>query len=215
MFRMKKPTESDRQQPIVQRQEPVQEPPVAKSPPRRTLPMPPRPTNVPSEIPKRAESPTLPSRADAAAARDKSLVIGKDVRLKGQISACDKLILDGDAEIELTGCRQLQIGASGCFRGSADVAEADIGGHFEGDLIARERLTVRPTGRVRGTFRYTRVTIEAGGQVTGEMMMLEPADPATADAQMATRTEDPQAATPPGLTCDGSSEAEAVPADHP
>ena len=80
----------------------------------------------------------------------RSLVIGKDVRLKGEISACDKLILEGDAEIELTGCRQLQIGASGCFRGSADVAEADIGGHFEGDLVARERLTVRPNGRVRG-----------------------------------------------------------------
>ena len=211
MFRIKKPADNDRPQPMAERQEPVEEPPVAKSPPRRTLPMPPRPTNVPSEIARRAESPALPSRADAAAARDRSLVIGKDVRLKGQISACDKLILEGDAEIELTGCRQLQIGASGCFRGSADVAEADIGGHFEGNLVARERLTERPTGRVRGTFRYTRVTIEAGGQVTGEMMMLEPADAATEDPQASTRSEDPRAASPPGPP----SEAEAVPADHP
>ena len=140
MFRMKKPTDNDRPQPMAERKEPVEEPPVAKSPPRRTLPMPPRPTNVPSEIARRAESPALSSRADAAAARDRSLVIGKDVRLKGQISACDKLILEGDAEIELTGCRQLQIGASGCFRGSADVAEADIGGHFVEKEVAANAL---------------------------------------------------------------------------
>jgi cytoskeletal protein CcmA (bactofilin family) len=191
MFRIKKAAGSDSQPTVVaERQEAVEEPPVTKLPPRRTLPMPVRPIGGPSfpETARRIDAPAGPLRADAAAARDKSLVIGKEVRLKGEISACEKMILDGDAEIALTGSRHLQIGASGCFRGTADVAEADVGGHFEGDLVARERLTVRPTGRIRGSVRYAQITIEAGGQITGEMTMLDAGATATGDPQLAPRT---------------------------
>lgn len=210
MFRIKKASDSDRQPPVTAEQEkPVEEPPVAKSPPRRTLPMPPRPVDVPSfpEGARRSNVPVPPARADTGAARDKSLTVGKDVRLKGEISACDKMILEGDAEVELTGCRQLQIGATGCFRGSADVAEADIGGHFEGNLVARERLTVRPTGRIRGSIRYAQITIEAGGQITGEMTMLD---------ATTTPTGDPRPATPSEALSGTPCGAEAVAAaDHP
>jgi cytoskeletal protein CcmA (bactofilin family) len=199
MFRTKKASESDSQPTIAaQHQEQVDEPQVAKPPPRRTLPMPPRPADGPSfvESTRRNNVPAAPTRADAGASRDKSLIIGKEVRLKGEISACDKMILEGDAEITLTDTRHLQIGASGWFRGSADVAEADVAGHFEGDLVARERLTVRPTGRLRGNIRYAQITIEAGGQITGEMTMLE---------APATVTSNPQTATQP---VGASSEAE-------
>jgi hypothetical protein len=32
---------------------------------------------------------------------------------------------------------------------------------------------VRPTGRIKGTVRYAQITIESGGQITGEMTMLD------------------------------------------
>jgi cytoskeletal protein CcmA (bactofilin family) len=200
MFRLKNPPESDDNRPTIatQRQEPAEEPPVAKPPPRRTLPMPPRPVDGQSfpESARRSNVAPTPTRADTGAARDKSLVIGKEVQLKGEVSACDKIILEGDAEVTLTDTQHLQIGASGWFRGAANVAEADVAGHFEGDLVVRERLTVRPTGRLRGTIRYAQITIEAGGQITGEMTMLE---------APATVTSDPQTATQP---VGASSEAE-------
>jgi cytoskeletal protein CcmA (bactofilin family) len=208
MFRLKRTSESDDDRPIIaaQRQEPAEEPPVAKPPPRRTLPMPPRPVDGPSfpESARRNNMPAPPTRADTGAARDKSLVIGKEVRLKGEISACDKMILEGDAEVALTDTRHLQIGASGWFRGSADVAEADVAGHFEGDLVARERLTVRPTGRIRGSIHYAQITIEAGGQITGDMTMLD---------APATVTGNPQAATQP-VRANSEAEPKAL-ADQP
>jgi cytoskeletal protein CcmA (bactofilin family) len=190
MFRIMKTSESGSQPTIApHRQEPVEEPQAAKPPPRRTLPMPPRPSDGASvpESTRRNNLQAAPTRADTGAARDKSLVIGKEVRLKGEISACDKMILEGDAEITLKDTRQLQIGAAGCFHGSADVAEADIAGHFEGDLVARARLTVRPTGRLRGNIRYAQITIEAGGQITGEMTMLDAPETATSDPHTATQ----------------------------
>jgi cytoskeletal protein CcmA (bactofilin family) len=180
MFRIKnkKGSGSDTEQTVVaEPQEPAEQAPVAKVPPRRPLPVVARPLVSPTlsvDIHRRGgEAPGSLMRADPSSARDKSLVIGRDVRLKGEIFACDKVILEGDAEIALTGCRHLQIGAAGSFRGIADVAEADIGGQFEGDLVARERLTVRPTGRIKGTVRYAQMAIESGGQITGEMTMLD------------------------------------------
>lgn len=190
MFRIKKDSGSEAQPATVaERQETVEEPPVARGPSRRMPPMPIRPmggANFP-EIARRGDASPGPLRADAAAARDKSLVIGKEVRLKGEILACDKMIVEGDVEITLTGARHLQVGASGRFRGTADVAEADIGGHFEGDLVTRERLTVRPTGRIYGTVRYAQINIEIGGQISGQMAMLDAAKTTIGDQQPATR----------------------------
>ena len=219
MFRIKKALDSDREPPVTaEQQKPVEELPVAKSTPRRTLPIPPRPVDVPSfpEGARRSNVPVPPARADTGAARDKSLVVGKEVRLKGEISDCDKMILEGDAEVELTGCRHLQIGASGCFRGSADVAQADIGGHFEGNLVARERLTVRPTGRIRGSIRYAQITIEAGGQITGQMTMLDATTTPTGDPRPATASGDPRPVPQSDAPSEAPSGAEAVAAaDHP
>ena len=194
MFRIKNKKESGgdpEQKVLAERREPVEQAPVAKVPPRRTLPVAARPLGSPTfDIPRRGGEAAAGSRADPSSVRDKSLIIGRDVHLKGEIFACDKLVVEGDAEIALTGCRHLQIGAAGSFRGTAEVAEADIGGQFEGNLVARERLTVRPTGRVRGAVRYAQITIEAGGQITGEVTMLDAA-PAGASGAMNAASDRP------------------------
>jgi cytoskeletal protein CcmA (bactofilin family) len=187
MFRIKSKKESagdTEQLSRVERREPVEQVPVAKVPPRRTLPVAARPAGSPTfGIPRRGgEAPAGSLRADPSSARDKSLVIGRDVRLKGEIFACDKLVVEGDAEIAPTGCRHLQIGAVGSFRGTAEVAEADIGGQFEGNLVVRERLTVRPTGRIKGSVRYAQITVEAGGQISGEVTMLDAGAPGASGA---------------------------------
>jgi len=62
---------------------------------------------------------------------------------------------------------------SGYFKGSAEVDEADINGHYEGDLIARERLIVRAGGHIKGKVRYGRIVIESGGEISGDMQALE------------------------------------------
>jgi cytoskeletal protein CcmA (bactofilin family) len=177
MFHIKKGSGSDTEQTVVAQQHPPEEAPVVKVPPRRPVPVAARPLGSPAfavDIARRGgELPGGLVRSDPSCARDKSLAIGRDVRLKGEIFACDRLILEGNAEIAVSGCRHLQIGAAGSFRGTADVAEADIGGQFEGDLVARERLTVRPTGRIKGAVRYAQIIIESGGQMIGEMSMLD------------------------------------------
>ena len=144
--------------------EAAEEVPVAQVPPRRAAPLPGRTMSGPS-----------PPSAPPSAARDKTLVVGKEVRLKGEVLSCDKIVVEGEADVVVAGCRILQIGPTGVFRGSAAVAEGEIAGQFDGDLTASDRLVVRSTGRIKGAVRYSQITIEAGGQITGELKTLDAA----------------------------------------
>lgn len=104
------------------------------------------------------------------------LVVGRDICLKGEITSCDKLVVEGVVAVALSNARAIEVAPSGHFTGNADVAEADISGRFEGELIARERLIVRAGGHVVGTVRYGRIVIESGGEVSGDMQTLDTGD---------------------------------------
>ena len=107
---------------------------------------------------------------------DRRLVVGRDIRLTGEITACDKLVVEGHVEIALPGAGIIEIAPSGFFKGKAEVQEADISGRFEGDLIAHERLIVRSGGKISGTIRYGNIVIESGGEISGDMQTLEQSD---------------------------------------
>lgn len=131
--------------------------------------------DIPGSAMRRMDRPTS---ADPDSRR---LVVGREICLSGEITACDKLIVEGRVEVNLSNARAIEVAGSGVFKGSADVEEADISGRFEGDLIARERLIVRAGGHIRGKVRYGRIVIESGGEISGDMQTLEPESGAAAD----------------------------------
>ncbi|NKB55902.1 MAG: polymer-forming cytoskeletal protein [Alphaproteobacteria bacterium] len=97
------------------------------------------------------------------------LTVGPDIRLKSAaIEDCDTLFVEGRVEASMDS-RVLQIEKSGTFVGAATIDEAEIHGNFEGDLTARDRLVIHKTGRVSGTVRYGRLTIEEGGEIAGDI----------------------------------------------
>jgi len=100
-------------------------------------------------------------------AEAKVLLIGRDISLNGKITACDKVIVEGKVEADLTDSRFVEIAESGMFKGSAEVEEAEIRGHFEGRLSVRGRLLIRGTGKVAGDIAYGQVEIECGGEISG------------------------------------------------
>jgi len=117
-----------------------------------------------------------PRRLDRQIATDadsKRLVIGRDICLSGEITSCDRLVVEGQVEAVLPNARIIEVAPTGFFKGSADVEEADVSGRYEGELIVRDRLIVRAGGRIRGAIRYGRIVIESGGQISGDMQTLE------------------------------------------
>ncbi len=116
-----------------------------------------------------AEATDLPT---ASLAESRKLVVGREIRLKGEVTSCDVLVVEGSVELSLTDARQIQVAESGLFSGKVEVDEAEIAGQFEGELTVRERLVVRPGGRVTGRVRYGNIMVEAGGQIAGEVESL-------------------------------------------
>ena len=104
------------------------------------------------------------------------LIVGRDIRLKGEISACSRIVVEGYVEASLVDARTLEVTPTGHFKGNAEVEEADISGHFEGELIARYKLIVRNQGKISGSVRYGRIIVESGGVVAGDMQALPATD---------------------------------------
>ncbi|WP_374656658.1 polymer-forming cytoskeletal protein [Dongia sp.] len=118
----------------------------------------------------------------SAEAEQKKLIVGRDIFLNGEIRTCDSLVVEGKVEAVLSDCRAMDIAQSGEFRGSAEIESADISGRFDGDLIVRQRLTIRATGKVLGKIRYGQLEVERGGVISGTIEALADGAPAPASS---------------------------------
>jgi len=142
-------------------------------------PLPPRPADLPrpagesarasepSPAPRRMPEPLPTARRSEADLR--KLIVGREISLSGEITSCDRLIVEGSVEANLQNCREVEIAETGHFKGSASVDEVEVRGRFEGNLTVRNRLMIYATGRVSGTVRYGQLEIECGGQISGEI----------------------------------------------
>jgi cytoskeletal protein CcmA (bactofilin family) len=108
----------------------------------------------------------------AQVSEDNRLIVGRNIQLKGEIGACDTLVVEGRVEASMKS-RIIQTAESGVFIGEADVETAEVSGLFEGKLTAHKRLVVRATGQVKGIVRYGSIVIEEGGRVSGDVKDIE------------------------------------------
>jgi cytoskeletal protein CcmA (bactofilin family) len=97
------------------------------------------------------------------------LIVGDGIRLKGEITACDRLVVEGHVEVSLHETRAVEIKLKGRFVGSCEVDEAEISGVYEGDLTVRGRLTVHASGQVEGKICYGEIELERGGRISGNL----------------------------------------------
>ena len=142
--------------------------------------------DIPARTP---DIPGLPPRRSGDRAREadqaKTLLVGSAIQLKGgEISNCERLVVEGKVEDSvLKDSKRVEVLSGGRFKGKASVEEAVVSGHFDGELTATSRLTVRETGRISGSVRYGSIVIEPGGEIRGDMQTLGTgsSDPETAD----------------------------------
>lgn len=126
-----------------------------------------------AEPPARAVDSPRPHAAEAQAhesdADVRTLIIGPGVSVKGEITSCNRLIVEGKIEAMLADCPNVIIKEGGVFKGESTTEDADVQGSFDGKLVVQKRLLVRATGRVSGTISYGQLEIERGGKISGEI----------------------------------------------
>lgn len=117
----------------------------------------------------RDQAPAARASGGDAPAESKKLIVGRDIVLSGQITSCERLVVEGRVEASLSESRVIEIAETGHFKGTAEIESADIAGRFEGTLSVRERLFIRSTGKLSGKITYGQIEIEPGGEISGEV----------------------------------------------
>lgn len=112
--------------------------------------------------------------ADSTSVGEKTLTVGREITLSGQISECDHLIVEGNVQANLDRATSLSISAGGEFRGTVDVQEAHIHGLFEGDLTAHRKVSISSTGRLIGSLKTAALSVEEGAYLKGALDPIEP-----------------------------------------
>jgi len=142
-----------------------------------------------------AEVPVLTSAMPESEARaigpdtpGSQLFIGPNIKLRGvEISDCDVLIVEGHVEATVNS-KAMQIAKPGTLKGVAVIDVAEIDGEFSGELTAHAKLIVRGTGRVSGKIRYGRLIVADGGELSGDVQRIDPAQSDQAKPQAAAPT---------------------------
>jgi len=131
-----------------------------------------------STMPRRNPEPPRQTRSVGA-----RMTVGPGIKLKGEISDCDTLVVEGTVDGTLAS-EVLEISEGGIFTGTANVTDAEIHGRFEGELTVKGVLHIRSGGHVEGTVKYGRIEVESGGEIAGTITRedaaaanLKPANP--------------------------------------
>ena len=134
------------------------------------------------EIPRRSsiDLPGAPgrrgARGPAATTESKKLIVGREISLAGEITACDSLVVEGSVEATLKNSQHIEITDTGFFKGDVTIDEAEVAGRFEGSLQVRGRLLVKSTGRISGDVSFGRLEVELGGEIEGKIAVLKATD---------------------------------------
>ena len=101
------------------------------------------PRLAPLPAPPARSTPTPTGSIDTPAAAEpaaKLLIVGPDINLSGEITACDRLVVEGSVQVTLNRTRAIEIAETGRFtNGKAEVEDAEIAGVYEGSLTVRKR----------------------------------------------------------------------------
>ena len=142
--------------------------------PQPVWPRSPEPTSTPSSLRSGAAetSPQAPTGDSWTAKRPEqveagTLIVGRGISFTGEITACDRLIVDGIVEASLQHCRDMLVNDSGHFKGEAVAENAEVSGRTEGSLVVKKRLLIRATGQISGSTIYGQIEVERGGRISG------------------------------------------------
>jgi len=100
------------------------------------------------------------------------MIVGRDIALNGEITACEHLVIEGAITAASFAARRLDVLEPGLFSGKAEVHQAVIAGRFDGNLTVTGRLTVKSTARITGEIAYATLEAEAGSRIEGQMSVL-------------------------------------------
>ena len=127
---------------------------------------------------KPAEPPPPPHRPSAAAppppvARSSSspCVIGPKIKIVGELSGDEDVLIEGQVEGEIRITRDLKVGAGGVVKAKVSAQSIIVSGEIVGDCEASGRVELQSTGKLTGNIRAPKIVIAEGAMFRGNSDM--------------------------------------------
>jgi cytoskeletal protein CcmA (bactofilin family) len=144
--------------------------------------------------PSHTDSPRTASAPIGRPTAKRVLTVGPDIQMKGEITSCDRVVIEGAVDATMRDVHTVELTESGALKGTAEVEDAEISGSFEGDLVVRGKLTIYSSGRVRGNVTYGEIEIQRGGQISGNIRNVADVKNASGGQQPQNQQHKPKAA---------------------
>jgi len=141
----------------------------------------PRPQVVPESSAGSGPSPARDTASASASSRG-AASIGQGIRIKGEITGSEDLIVDGPVEgkLQLTN-GSLTVGPNGTVKADITAREVIVRGRVEGKILGRDRVQLSSTGNVIGEVQTQRLAIEDGAVLRGKVETGKPHDKGAED----------------------------------
>ncbi|MDE0840745.1 MAG: polymer-forming cytoskeletal protein [Porticoccaceae bacterium] len=108
----------------------------------------------------------------AAAGGSRPAVIGPSVKIIGQISCAEDLLVEGSVEGSISSeLHEVLIGVTGTLKADVRAHVVMVEGTVRGDITGLEKVVVCKTGNVLGNIDSPRVTLEDGAKFKGSIEM--------------------------------------------
>jgi len=123
-----------------------------------------------ARVEKNAEQDGAPPimRIDPEAASSSS--ISTVIRISGKVEFRELAKIEGEAEGEITG-DEIEIAPTAVVMARITANRLRVGGQVNGEIVARERLELLPTARLRCTINTPRLVVIEGAQFDGDCKM--------------------------------------------
>src|SRR2546422_10254150 len=127
---------------------------------------------------KPAEPPPPPHRPSAAAppppvarASSSPCVIGPKIKIVGELSGDEDVLVEGQIEGEIRITRDLRVGTGGVVKAKVSAQSIIVSGEIVGDCEASGRVELQSTGKLTGNIRAPKIVIAEGAMFRGNSDM--------------------------------------------
>jgi cytoskeletal protein CcmA (bactofilin family) len=94
-------------------------------------------------------------------------IIGKDAKIKGELSFENSAKILGGFEGKITAKGEVVIGETANCRATVEAGTVIVDGPIEGDIIARDRIQLSPKAKVKGDIIAASLTVSEGASFVG------------------------------------------------
>jgi cytoskeletal protein CcmA (bactofilin family) len=114
-------------------------------------------------------------KTESEPSRTSSAVIGKAVKIVGEIYSNEDLLIEGFVEGTVEALAQkLTVGQNGTVHACVQVRDLDVQGNVQGDVQASERVEIRKGAKLVGNIKAARIVIEDGAYFKGSIDIVKP-----------------------------------------